>query len=475
MPIKTTLFLFAFVFACGGALFVPLIGVIGYVMHYQIGPENQWWGQAISHWGLRFSFILGGLAGISTIIHRKRLQYGEKVMLKQEWLVVLFLALVWVSYVINPTGKLTYLGGDDIPALKISKIILFGLILTHVMSTVKRMNILFWAFVVGAAFLGYQAYTAGPAAFASGTRLNKIGGPDFREANGLALYLAGCIPIIAVQFMRSGWIGKVACLIAGPLAVNGIVLTQSRGAVVGLTVGVIVALVKVPKRHRRIVLVGLAVVAVGGFALTNPEFWDRTATITAEEGQRDASAQGRIEYWRGSLGMLRDHPLGVGPGRFRGMVGPYLAGDNRIKPDAHSTYVLCYSELGIQGFIVYIMLVIGAWRILTRVQKGAARLTGGRGGELVWVSYALLVSLSIYLATSLTGSKLYSESLWWFLLMPVCLIRALENLRADSLQMRRASSTKRSDGNAVIKKRKRVGVMPLRKRDANSKAGDADL
>lgn len=58
MPVKTILFLVAFAAVCGGAIYTPLIAVVGYVLHYQIGPEGQWWAEPVAGWGIRYSFVL---------------------------------------------------------------------------------------------------------------------------------------------------------------------------------------------------------------------------------------------------------------------------------------------------------------------------------------------------------------------------------------------------------------------------------
>ena len=62
MPVKTILFLVAFAAVCGGAIYTPLIAVVGYVLHYQIAPEGQWWAAPIASWGIRYSFVLGAAA-----------------------------------------------------------------------------------------------------------------------------------------------------------------------------------------------------------------------------------------------------------------------------------------------------------------------------------------------------------------------------------------------------------------------------
>lgn len=436
MPVKTLVFLMAFVFACGGALFVPVVGVIGYVLDYHLSPPTQWWGQAVSHWGLRYSFLLAFATGVGTILAHKRLRYGPKLFSRYEWLVLMFLGWAWLLSLVHPVD-VSLFDGVDIPPVKLTKIVIFAMILTHVVTSVKSLDWLLWALVVGALFLGYQAYTAPTWMFSAGARLGAIGGPDFREANDLAAYLAACLPIVGIQFLRSGWKGKLICTAAGVLAVNTIVLTRSRGALVGLAGGAIVALLAAPKRGRKAILAGLIVAAIGAFSLTDPGFWRRAETVTAAEGERDTAAQSRIDIWIASIDMLKEHPEGVGAGNFQARIGDFT--EEHAKRDAHNTFVLCWSELGIPGLTLFALIIVNAFRTLIHARKASAPLPKGDVEKLYLVSYGLAISLVTFLVCGLTMSRLYTEGIWWFLVMPLCLSRALENQRSDALKVRSSS------------------------------------
>ncbi|MCK4626680.1 MAG: O-antigen ligase family protein, partial [Phycisphaerae bacterium] len=420
MATKTLIFLVCFFAACGGALVAPLIGVMSYVLIYQISPHTQWWGMPIRYWGIRYSLAIAVSTGLGMIMGYRRLHPGKKILTSHERLLTLFIGLVWLSTLLWPMQAQVY--SSDHPVFKMTKVLIFLLMLTHIVTTVKYVKILFWAFAFGVIFLGYQAYTANPHMFTTG-RLNAIGGPDFRESNFLAAYLVACLPIIAVQFIMSGRIGKTVCLVAGVLTVNTIVLTRSRGAMVGLAAGAIVAVLAAPKRYRKTILVGLIIVAIGGYALTDPGYWKRAETITIKEGERGGSIEGRIDMWKASVEMLRDRPFGVGAGNFPSAIDDYAGG--RKARDAHSTFVRCYGELGIQGIIVYLLLLFSAMRILWRVNKESKNLPKPDRDVLGWASHGVGVGLIVFMACGLTMTQLYVEGPWWFLAMPVCLARAL--------------------------------------------------
>jgi O-antigen ligase len=100
--------------------------------------------------------------------------------------------------------------------------------------------------------------------------------------------------------------------------------------------------------------------------------------------------------------------------------------------DTHNTYLKCLCELGIQGIIIFAVVIVNAVLVLRRVTKQAQKLSRkGEHNALLLQSYGLIVAIVVLLAAALTITFLYIEALWWLLAMPVCLERALENAIAE--------------------------------------------
>jgi O-antigen ligase len=428
MPFKTLLFLGVFGMCCLGTLFVsPLWGVLGYVGHYCMPPEGQWWAAGIKSWGIRYSFVLALLTGVGILFHYRRLRYGKRLFHRHEVLAVLFLGIVWLSVLIGEPTHGRYATIDH-PSVKLTKVIIFALMMTHVVTTRRRLEALIWVLVIGALVLGWQAYKTPPRDFVSG-RLESVGGPDFRESNVLAAYLAGILPLIGVQFLRSGWLGKGLCLLSGVMATNAIVLTRSRSAVVGLALGAVAAIVMAPKRIRGIVIVSVIAASIGMYALTDPQFIVRAGTITRGEEDRDASSESRLEIWKGSFKMFADNPFGVGAGNFHQSIGRYAPGFSGS--DAHNTFVRCFGELGVPGFILFMMLITNPVVSLWRIIRKRPDLPEAQGMQVTYIGYGLLICLVVILGCGLTVTMFYVEALWWLLAMPTCIVRLVENLEAD--------------------------------------------
>jgi O-antigen ligase len=427
MPLRTVLFLGLFVVCTAGALYAPILGVLGYVAHYCIGPERQWWEAPIQYWGLRYSFTLGAATAIGLALHIRRLRWGDRFFVRHEWLILAFLAVVWLSTVTSGPTTARYTTVDH-PSIKLTKVIIFALMMSHIVTTPKRLDALLWTLVAGSLVLGLQAYTTPYRQFAAG-RLEQVGGPDFAEANFFAAFCIAMLPIIGMQFFRSGWIGKGVALIAGAFTANAIVLTRSRGAVVGFAVGIFAATFAAPKRYRWPILAGLVVAALGFLHLSDPQFLNRASTILADEGERDPSAQNRIEILQAGWEMFKDHPLGVGAGNWYQTIGRY--NEKFTRRDAHNTFLKTACELGIHGFAIFAAIIANAIIVLRRIRRRAEALPSQQRRDTLMLSFGLTTSLVAYLACCMTVTLIYIEILWWLLVLPVVFERTVANLEAD--------------------------------------------
>ena len=70
------------------------------------------------------------------------------------------------------------------------------------------------------------------------------------------------------------------------------------------------------------------------------------------------------------MGMLKEHPLGVGLFRFRDNIGNYCKYKHL---DAHNFYVLTIAEMGPQGEIIFILLLIAMMRLGKFLRQNAPR------------------------------------------------------------------------------------------------------
>lgn len=424
MAVKTLLLLFTFFTSSAAALYVPMVGIMAYVMHYHIWPEDRWWGKAISGWGLRYSFTIAVCLGIGVLLRHHALKWRGRMMMGGDWLIVGIGCLAGFSVVAGVTWSDGSYEQELQAAVteKLFKVLIFCLLLTHVVTTRRRLDALLWTMIVATSYVGYLAWDA-PSWRFNQSRLDGIGGPDFRESSFLAAHFAMMLPLIGVQFLRCAWFGKSVCLVAGALASNGLILTRTRAAVIALGIGVLVAAFLAVRGRRLKIWAGLAIAGLAALVLTDAGFRDRIRTIETNPSQMDVSSLARLTIWKAAGEMWTEHPLGVGVGNFQSMIGSY--NENVRRRDAHNTFVRCLSEWGPLGLLGLVSLFLYGLSTLWRTRQMVRPTPGGE--DLRLFAYGLTVSLGIMLTTSMFMTQLYIEEFWWLLVLPLCLRRAILN------------------------------------------------
>lgn len=201
----------------------------------------------------------------------------------------------------------------------------------------------------------------------------------YGSPNNLALYLGRMLPLaVAIgawgQDRRRRWgYGVAALLMAGALF-----LTYSRGAwIVGVPASLLF-LAGLRGRRTLLTVVGvLVVLAIVVLLVVGPG--RLTSLLDTDAG----TTFFRIQLWRSSLNMLRDHPLfGVGLDNFL-----YAYRSTYVQPTAWAEFDLSHPHnlvldfwlrLGIMGLVVIVWLLVVffrmAWQMYRSLPEGNARL-----------------------------------------------------------------------------------------------------
>lgn len=417
-PLKSIACFVGFWVLCLLSLFNPMIGVVNYMLVYQINPNNTWWGIPLMNLGIRFSFLAAVFTVVGMITGRKYVPRVTPVIAFWE-LCVLVLVMIGI---INLITGVTHAPITFATFEKFWKMILFVFIIGRLATTRKNMKLLIWSLVVGSLYLGHAAYTAPPSSFILG-RLDRIGGADFSTTSGAAAHLAAMLPIIGMAFLIARkWRWKIFALISGAFTVNAIILFRTRSAFIGIVCGSIAALLFAPKvkRYRIQILVLLGLIA--SINLSDNYFWDRMTSLTNQQTlQNDNATKIRVEIWEASLLILADYPFGIGPGNFTRIIGQY-APDHHQRA-SHNSLIVCFVEYGIQGGLVFLMIIFTSIWMLYQ----SSRLAKGTDDpyETTIMSYAFLISMVTYFVTALGTERFYCESFWWILVFPLCLHRTV--------------------------------------------------
>lgn len=417
-PIKAALYLISLSLCIMGSIFChPFIGLIAYLVSYNVNPAEQWWGSSLADLGVRYSLFLAVATAIGVVIHKSKLQFG-RLLEKQEILLIFFVAIIWLSGLIGFGSD-----SENSNALKMTKVAIIVLMATHIATDLRRYELVVWTLILSGFYLGYYTFNAPDWMFTEGRLDTGIGGSDFAEGNFLAAHFGMLLPLIATMFFKSGWKGKVLCLCSGSLVLNALILTRSRGAFMGCGIGLLSAVLFSISGKRHQIIFGAAAGLIALSLLTDPGYWGRMSSITVESSEMETSSRGRVLAWQAALSMTADNPMGVGEGNFKRFVGDY----NPDIPgrDTHNTYFRCLAELGIHGLVILVLLMVNAFKILGHVQMQVR----GQDNEadFQWHVFGLRISLIMFLIAGMFITETYIEELYWLLLLPVMLQRAVDN------------------------------------------------
>ncbi|MDO3379735.1 O-antigen ligase family protein [Geoalkalibacter halelectricus] len=425
LPLKTILYLALFLTAFFASIYKhPIIGVYAYLVTYNINPLGQWWGRFLPGFATRYAMLLALAIGLGVLFHKSKLRFG-RFFEGQELLLISFVGVMWLSIVVGQSG------GMDYNIDKMTKVLLVLLMASHVITTKRYFEGMIWVFVICGLYLGYELY-GGAGSMRGGRYQSGVGGSDFGEGNFLAAHFGFVLPFVGVLFLKGGWKVRLLCVVAAAFIVNAIVITLSRGAFLGLAVGGVMAVLLSARlsRYRGKIIVLLIVGLLGGLYLTHDGFWYRMTSIQAVDGERDLSAQGRLDAWDGAWRMAQDYPLGVGVGRFFNHIGEYHSHIAGV--DTHNTYLRCLAELGFHGFAILVLMIFTAFFMLWQIDRRASELTPERANFFHLYAYATKIALFVYLTAAMFVSSVYIEEFYWLLMFPVFLKRALDNEFLDA-------------------------------------------
>jgi len=237
------------------------------------------------------------------------------------------------------------------------------------------------------------------------------------DPNELAAFLLPVLALAAFSLPAARRPGERLLLTAATVVSGiGILLTGSRGGLLGLGVMLIVAILLAgPMRPQALCFaLAAAMLALGYYSLAAPaEARQRVTSFTSSGGT------GRVDLWSVAAEASRDNPLtGVGAGNFR-IIEPVYAAETIALPNVelivdkpkavHNTPLELLVELGPIGAALFAAIVLAAFAALAAAVRGFAR-AGLLEAELH--TRGLLVGLAGMLVALLFVSGQAKEQLW---------------------------------------------------------------
>ncbi len=401
-------------FACIWVALLPLcmmsafVGVLIWVWVALLSP-NELLMSFMS--GVPFNKIVALITILLVVVSREKKQpYLDTTTT----LLLLFAASATVSWL----GALVSTSDGDELYQKLIKDIVLVFMITTVMTTRHRVDLLALTAVVSLGFLGVKEGLISTLTM-GGHKI--VGSGSIGDNNSLATALLMAIPVnfylaryAAVRFIRIG------LLVALGLSVVTVVMTFSRGGFIGM---IMLAFFMVKNSRNKLTSI-LLVLAAGVLVYTlAPSAWfERLNTI--KDADNDGSFMGRVVAWKMSLLIALDHPFfGGGPHAVQNLLvwntyKPLLPTVDFVATPpadvsphaAHSVYFEILGDTGFTGLFLFLGAVASAiWNC------GWIYRRARNHPSLMWaadLARMVQVSLFLYLVTGAALSMGYFELLY---------------------------------------------------------------
>lgn len=266
--------------------------------------------------------------------------------------------------------------------------------------------------------------------FAGGSVVTNRAQAGFDQPNLLAFFLVLTLPVALISGMRGPPAVRLPLLLATGLAFAGLLLTLSRGGIIGTAVALVVLLAWTTFRR----LFGGLLVLLAIFAALNANPLAKSSEVSVVQqrlstivGGQETTANPRIRIWKKTPSIIGDHFLvGVGVGNYPVVAPSYGLVDLEGEPyeHAHNLFLTFAAETGLIGLAVFVWFVVAVAR--------TALLAIARRTALEFpFALALVAALTGLLATGMTDYPLRENVIMALVMLEVGALAAYVRLARE--------------------------------------------
>jgi O-antigen ligase len=290
---------------------------------------------------------------------------------------------------------------------------------------VRQVKAIFYCLAVAGAILAIESIAHGTRASLAhgGAEVTGRAQGAFTHPAQLAFWLVLAISPALVLAVRGRPGLRPVMLGAAALAIAGLLLTLTRGAIVGFVGSIFVLLFWTPFRR-----LAIALLVIGAlYTALNFQTISRSKELSIVSTRLSTIAQGaqtggkRVQIWKTTPQIIADHPLlGVGAGNFPQVSLAYGLSEGGLPFEhAHDLFLTIAAE---RGLIVLAMLV---W-FLVAVARAGANLLRDRRSEYLPYAFGLCAALFGLLIDSLVDYPPSQDAVMATLMVEVGCLIALE-------------------------------------------------
>ncbi|WP_133470509.1 O-antigen ligase family protein [Paraglaciecola marina] len=387
---------------------------------YFFNPATKWWGKSIPDLSYSFyivlSLILIVMMNFSKIIENNPLKVPQL-----RWLYIVVLLYVIASvYAVLPVPHSIAVEAF----VTLAVIVSLGYILCD---TEKKLDYLIYGYLYGAFYLSFYVFQFGRN---SGSRVEGVGMVDAPDSNGVSAALAPAVVLCLYYFwVNSNVKIKALFAITGVFVANALILINSRGAFLGVSVGLSVFIWSMyfssfQRKNQKLTVIAIVILGLAGSTvIIDDGFIKRMQTLMVETEVDEEKESGatRTAYWVAAIEMSKDYPFGAGRAGFNYYAPVYIPENintgNSKHRSVHSTWFETLSEIGYPGIIAFMMMLWGAYKTTQAAKK---KLKGVGNVDAYFKILAIQCALITFIVTMTFLNRLRAEVLYWIILYTAC-------------------------------------------------------
>lgn len=408
----------------------PLIGLIVYMQTFYLFAPGSWWGSSLPD--LRWS-LLASLVTLIAVKVKDSKSSDDKELegsnfvtkpnflsLPEHKLYLFFVLWIWLQslWALNLSYHDQYIG-------IVTKFFILLYLLHKILIDEKSIIIFLVVNAIGCAYFGWYGFTNH-----RGGRFEGVPTPGLQDGNFLCMHMAPILLFSSYILLCDLTKKKYLLFIPFALIVNGIFMTQSRGAIVGMAAGSLSMLAFRPYRLRKQIYFYIVLASVAAATLMPSVLVDRLSDAAAEEDERDGSAQSRIVIAKAQWEMFKTSPI-IGYGHR----GTLVLSPDYIDPayftnvngegarGSHNMFMSLLVDHGLVGTTLFLTIVFIYYKRALLMRKQILRMEHGNLSILYVAGISALLSL---LASSMFANSIRLEIhllLWGMLAAIFCLMR----------------------------------------------------
>ena len=359
----------------------PFIGLLLYIFTFYFYAPGSWWGGSLPD--LRWSLLSALVTLIGLFVENKKdipsdgqTSLAVKFFSRPEFkLYLAFVLWIWLQsfWAIAPSYHREF-------AIMVTKFLLLFFLMHKILISEKRILGFIVANIIGCAYFGWigLSNTSG--------RLEAVPTPGLADGNLLSLHMVPILLLGSFLLLCNYKKSKFLLVIPIALTLNAIFLTQSRGGMVGLVIGCLLALLFRPKALRGQIKLYILLAIFSTVQLVPEDLVNRLSQAAGPEEERDKSAESRFVIIEAQLKMFSNNPVfGYGHRGTLTLSPDYVdssfltsSSSGKVR-GSHNLLMSLLVDFGVVGATFYILIIFIFVRRLFKMRQKIIHLEKSTG------------------------------------------------------------------------------------------------